>query len=88
MQGIMDHARVANVSVLSPPAYSEKPAAPKRLLIMVLAVMAGLCGGLGLALFVEWQSDVIYDERDLERISPRLHLGSLNSEAKTPAMRA
>jgi uncharacterized protein involved in exopolysaccharide biosynthesis len=84
----MDRARVANVSVLSPPSSGELPVAPKRLLIMALGVFAGVCGGLGLGLFLEWQSDVIHDERDLERFLPRMHLGSLTAEEKTPVHRS
>ena len=80
---MMNRAQVANVSIVSPPSYSEKPVSPKRLLLMGLALMAGLCGGLCLGLFIEWQSDIIYSARDLERVAPRQYLGSLTTEEKT-----
>ena len=83
---MMNRAQVANVSIVSPPSYSEKPVSPKRLLLMGLALMAGLCGGLCLGLFIEWQSDIIYSARDLERVAPRQYLGSLTTEEKTAAI--
>lgn len=77
-QQIMDQQRLANVSVLSEPTYTEKPAAPKRLLIMGLGIVAGIMVGIGLGLFLEWQSDLIYDSRDLERIASGTYLGTFD----------
>lgn len=77
-QEIMDQQKMANVSILSAPNFSEKPAAPKRLLIMGLGLVAGIMSGIGLGLFLEWQSDLIHSERDLERIAGGTFLGTFD----------
>jgi polysaccharide biosynthesis protein PslE len=78
-QEILDGWLVANVSLLSPAAYSEKPVAPRRLLIMLMSVAGGVLAGVGLALLLEWQGQGIYSPRDLERIAPGTWLGSFPS---------
>jgi uncharacterized protein involved in exopolysaccharide biosynthesis len=75
---MMDARRLANISVLSPPSFSEKPVAPKRLLIMGLGIVAGLLMGVSFGLFLEWQSDVIHDARDLEKVFEGAFLGAIS----------
>jgi uncharacterized protein involved in exopolysaccharide biosynthesis len=80
-QGILDRRQVANIVILSPPSYREKPVKPKRLLIMIMGILVGITAGVGLALFLEWQKDTIHSERDLERIGEGVYLGTFRAGA-------
>lgn len=76
-QGILNSRRVANISILSEPSFSWKPVAPRRLLVMLGGILGGLALGFGLALFLEWQSQVIHDEEGLKQIAGNRFLGSM-----------
>lgn len=60
---------VANVDVLIAPSYNPKPAAPRRLLLMVAAAVGSVGLGFALALFLEWQDPRVYELRDLRGMS-------------------
>jgi uncharacterized protein involved in exopolysaccharide biosynthesis len=61
----LDQHRVANVAVLSPPTAPAEPVSPRKVLLMILAAIAGLSLGLGAALLAENTSEVVHDARDL-----------------------
>jgi polysaccharide biosynthesis protein PslE len=79
---LLNRSQFANVALLSPAAFSERPVAPKRLLIMLLGMLAGILTGISLALLLEWCGEVIYTARDLDRIAPGTWLGSFPSGQK------
>lgn len=56
---LLSHADIANVSMLIPPNYSPKPVAPKRLILLLAAVIGSAGLGFALALFLEWQNKAI-----------------------------
>lgn len=70
-----DTAKVANVAILAPPTVPSVPVYPPKLLIMGVALAAGLLLGLGAALVVEWASDVIYAPADIAGIGGLPYLG-------------
>jgi uncharacterized protein involved in exopolysaccharide biosynthesis len=69
----LDVRRVANVAVLSAPSVGYKPVYPPKLLLLGIACIAGVLLGIGLALVLEWNSDVIHGPEELARI-PHLPL--------------
>lgn len=75
VQQLLNQFKIANVSVLNPPSFSWKPVSPKRLLIMLGSVIGGLALGMGLALFIEWTSDLLYDEKDFKYVEGTTFLG-------------
>lgn len=79
-QAMLNANRVANISVFSPPAFSWKPVAPRRLLIMIGAVVGGFAIGFGLALFLEWQSEVVHEGSDFKDLPDVPFLGSMKTE--------
>ncbi len=66
ISGELDAIGVANVVVLSAPSSPTEPVSPKKLLIMGVAIGAGLLLGFGLALVFEWTDDTIHSARDLQ----------------------
>jgi uncharacterized protein involved in exopolysaccharide biosynthesis len=71
----LDHSRLANVSLISPPSESIEPVAPNKLLIMEVSLPVGLLLGLVLALLLHYMNDTIHDERDLLAIEGVEFLG-------------
>ena len=72
----LDASRIANVSVLSPPSTPIEPVYPKKALLMLIALAAGLLLGVGLALLLEYFSDTIWTSTDLEGIDGVPYLGT------------
>jgi uncharacterized protein involved in exopolysaccharide biosynthesis len=80
----LDMHRVANVAVLSPPVAGLTPVYPPKLLLMGISIAAGLVLGIGLALMMEWRSDVIHDPDELARIPDLPLLGVFHLDARQP----
>jgi len=76
-QALMNRSNIANISYYSPASFSWKPVAPRRIMIMIGAIVGGLGIGLGLALFLEWQSEVLHDEKDFKSLGDVRVLGSM-----------
>jgi uncharacterized protein involved in exopolysaccharide biosynthesis len=55
----MNQAGITNLSVVQAPSMPYQPARPKKLLLFVLALFAGLAGGLALCLLFEMLDDTI-----------------------------
>ena len=55
----MNQAGITNLSVVQAPSMPYKAARPKKLLLFVLALFAGLAGGLALCLLLEMLDDTI-----------------------------
>jgi len=72
----LDLRRVANVSVLSPPARPIEPVYPRKLLLIGLTLPLGLLLGIALALALEYMKDAVESERDLESIEGVRYLGT------------
>ena len=63
----MDSSRVSNVSVVQPASYTSRPVAPRRKLSLLLAILAGIFGGLGLAFLAEYLDNSIKTRDDVSR---------------------
>jgi uncharacterized protein involved in exopolysaccharide biosynthesis len=55
----MNQAGITNLSVVQAPSMPYKAARPKKMLLFVLALFAGLAGGLALCLLLEMLDDTI-----------------------------
>lgn len=65
---LLRNNNVANVDILIAPSYNPKPAAPRRLLLMLAAVAGSFGLGFALALFLEWRDPRVYDLKDLRSL--------------------
>lgn len=65
----MNQAGITNLSVVQAPSLPYKPARPKKLLLFVLALFAGVAGGLGLCLFLEMMDDSIALPEQVEALT-------------------
>lgn len=64
MSGELDSAAgVADFRLIDPPRASPKPVAPNRLLLLPLALLAGLAAGLGITFVMSQLRAVFYDAR-------------------------
>jgi polysaccharide chain length determinant protein (PEP-CTERM system associated) len=64
MSGELDNAAgVADFRLIDPPRASPKPVAPNRLLLLPLALLAGLAAGLGITFIMSQLRAVFYDAR-------------------------
>jgi len=72
----LDAGQVANISVLSEASFSAQPAAPKRLLLMVLGMFFAMACALGFVLVRDWLIRTIHDEEDIKEIEGMEFLGS------------
>jgi len=64
MSGELDNAAgVADFRLIDPPRASPKPVAPNRMLLLPLALLAGLAAGLGIAFVMSQLRAVFYDAR-------------------------
>ena len=63
----MDSSRVSNVSIVQPASYSSSRVAPRRTLNMLLAIFAGIFGGLGIAFLAEFLDNSIKSRNDVTR---------------------
>jgi uncharacterized protein involved in exopolysaccharide biosynthesis len=83
----LDLRQVANVAVLAPPSVPDAPVYPPKLLIMGVALAVGLLLGLGMALVLEWASDVIHSPRDMAAIEGLPFLGQFRLGSNEPPAR-
>ncbi|MEY4576634.1 MAG: hypothetical protein RL701_1337 [Pseudomonadota bacterium] len=65
----MNQAGITNLSVVQAPSMPYKPARPKKLLLFVLALFAGLAGGLALCLLLEMLDDTIALPEQVEALT-------------------
>ena len=68
----------ANISVLGAPTLPLQPVSPRRTLIMVLSIPAGVFLGIALAIFLYGLSDKIQRPRDLATIEGLAYLGTFD----------
>ncbi len=79
MSGELESAAgVADFRLIEPPRVSPKPVAPNRLLLMPLALLAGLAAGLGVAFALGQLRVVYFDARALEEAVRLPMLGSVS----------
>jgi len=65
----MNQAGITNLSIVQAPSMPYKPARPKKLLLFVLALFAGLAGGLALCLLLEMLDDTIALPEQVEALT-------------------
>jgi polysaccharide chain length determinant protein (PEP-CTERM system associated) len=79
MSGELESAAgVADFRLIEPPRVSPKPVAPNRLLLMPLALIAGLASGFGIAFVLSQIRVVYYDARALGEAVRLPMLGSVS----------
>jgi len=78
----LDLRRVSNIAVLNTAERPIEAVAPRKLLMVGLALPLGLLVGLALALFLEYLNQTIRDERDLNGPDRALFLGRLRMGAR------
>lgn len=74
----LDHMRVANVAVLSPPSTPMDPVYPRKLLIMGVSLPLGLVLGVLLVLILGYADDTIYAQKDLIELEQMMYLGTIH----------
>jgi polysaccharide chain length determinant protein (PEP-CTERM system associated) len=68
MSGDLDNATgVADFRLIDPPRAANKPVAPNRLLLMPVALLAGLAAGLGVSFLLSQVRSVFYDAHAMSR---------------------
>ncbi len=75
----LDLKRVSNIAVLASADKPIEPVAPRKLLILGLALPFGLFAGFGIALLLEYLNPTIRDVRDLSAADRQLYLGPLRT---------
>jgi len=65
----MNQAGITNLSVVQAPSMPYKPSRPKKTLLFVLALFAGLAGGLALCLLLEMLDDTIALPDQVEQLT-------------------
>jgi uncharacterized protein involved in exopolysaccharide biosynthesis len=63
----MDAERIANVSVIDPPAVPQKPVVPKPMLNLILSLLVGGMAGLSVAFALEYLDNTIYRAEQVEQ---------------------
>ena len=63
-----DAAGVVDFRLIDPPRASQKPVAPNRLLLMPVALLAGLGAGLGIAFVLSQLRAVFFDARAVRNV--------------------
>lgn len=76
---------ITEFRVIDPPTLPQKPAAPNRMLLMPLAGLAAILGGMGLAFVLSQLRPVITDLQGLREISGLPVLGAV-SRLQDPAL--
>jgi len=77
----LDLSRITNVSIATPPAATLEPVAPRKLLIMAVALALGLLLGLATAILLEWMNDAVEDAESIESSTGLVCLGSFGPRA-------
>jgi uncharacterized protein involved in exopolysaccharide biosynthesis len=83
----LDRQRVANVVLMSPPSQPIEPVAPKKVLIMAIALGVGLFLGIGFALLLDYLRDTVDTPRDLAEVEGMTFLGTFDLGAKSDPVR-
>jgi uncharacterized protein involved in exopolysaccharide biosynthesis len=63
----LNRQKIVNISVIQAPAASQKPVKPKKLLMIILAILLGAVCGLGFAFFLEFTSQSFSTSEQLEQ---------------------
>ncbi len=72
----LDEGKVSNVSIVQPPTLPYEAAAPKKLLILLISLVAGCLGGVTLAMAKHYFDDSLQTHEDIQQ---RLGLPVLSS---------
>ena len=78
----LDLSRISNVSVAIPPAATLEPVYPRKLLITALSLVVGLLLGVALGIVLEWTSDTVRDEEDVESLTELVCLGNFGADRR------
>ena len=65
-QNVTEESQNVNVWIVEPSETPESPAKPKIMLNILLGLMLGLCGGVGLAFFIEYLDNTINTPEEAE----------------------
>ena len=64
----LEAERISNISIVQPATLPEKPVRPKKSVILVLALLLGLSGGIGLAFVTDRLDRSFHSPQDVERV--------------------
>jgi uncharacterized protein involved in exopolysaccharide biosynthesis/Mrp family chromosome partitioning ATPase len=64
----LEAQRISNISVVQPATLPDKPVRPNKSLVLALALLLGLAGGLGLAFMTDRLDHSFHGPQDLERV--------------------
>jgi uncharacterized protein involved in exopolysaccharide biosynthesis/Mrp family chromosome partitioning ATPase len=63
----LEMEKISNISIVQPASFPVKPIRPKKLLNLALGILLGASGGLGLALFSEYQDHSFKKPEDVDK---------------------
>lgn len=63
----LEDQRMSNISIVQPASYEPKPISPRTTVNLGLGLLGGLCGGVGLALALEYRARSFRSPDDIER---------------------
>lgn len=72
----MEIGKISNIRVVQPPTYPLKSIRPKTILNLALGLLFGLCGGIGLAFFLDYMDHSFKSPEDVEE---KLNLPALTT---------
>jgi succinoglycan biosynthesis transport protein ExoP len=78
----MNEAGLTSLSVLQPPTLAYVPARPRKMLLLLMALLAGLAGGLALCIFLETLDDTMALPEQVETIIGLPLLAVVNSQGQ------
>jgi uncharacterized protein involved in exopolysaccharide biosynthesis len=77
----LDQEKISNVSRLSPPTTTPQPVYPRKMLVMGVALMAGLLIGFAVAGVMHYFDDTVLDASQVEIITGMTYLGSVRTNS-------
>lgn len=78
ISGVLDRERFVNVTVVQPVAASEKPVAPRKVLVAAIGVVAGLVLAVGIAFLLHYFDASVRNDDDVVHLLGLRYLGSVS----------
>ena len=75
----LDHSRISNVGILTPPTSTPEPVYPRKMLLMGVAILLGLVLGIGLAMLLNYLDDRVHDPEIVEKLAQVTFIGLIEA---------